>query len=305
MNRKLITALVALVLLVATLALAACGPATGGAIQATAAPSAEEVTSASFNAEKPTVIVDTFNGNVDVTVGGGTAVKIDVTKRGSGDTPDKAKADLTNIQVAMNQNGNTIHVTAKRTDRVTDAGASGAAVKISVPSGSILDLQTSNGKVTVSGDAADVSVKNTNGPIEVRGATGALDVQATNANVTTSGGSGKLRLATSNGTIDATTTAGGLLDISNANGAVRFSGPLLPKGKNSLRTTNAVVAVTLPAASSFILNAVTTNGKITSDFVVKGTNKNDQQLKGTVGENPLATLNLTNSNGTIELHKGG
>jgi ABC-type glycerol-3-phosphate transport system substrate-binding protein len=69
--------------LAVVLALAACGPTTGvsqGVNRATA----EEVVSGSFNADKPTIIVETFNGNIDVTVGAGTVVKVDVTRRGGG-----------------------------------------------------------------------------------------------------------------------------------------------------------------------------------------------------------------------------
>jgi len=299
MNRKLISVVL---LLVAALILAACGPTTGASLGVNRA-TAEEVVSASFNAEKPTIIVETFNGNVDVTVGGGTTVKVDVTKRGGGDTPDEAKSDLKNIQVAMNQEGSTVRVTAQRSDRPA-ADNSGASAKLVVPPGSILQVRTSNGKVTTSGDTAAVTVQSSNGAIDVRGANGALDLKTSNGNITVSGGSETLTLESSNGAIDATTTKEVQITATSSNGGLRFSGPLTAKGKNVLRTDNALIAVRLPAASSFTLAAGTSNGKIVSDFVVKGDNPSDTELKGTVGGDPQTSLNLQTSNANIEIRKG-
>ncbi len=301
MNRKLI---IVLLLLVAALALASCSQNTSvsqGVNRATA----DEVVSGSFNADKPTIVVSTFNGNVDISVSGGTAIKVDVTKRGSGNTPDDAKSDLTNIQVNMNQQGNTVNVTAQRSDKRTDVGNSGASAKLTVPPGSTIQIQTSNGKVTVSGEVAAVTVQSSNGAIDVRGATGALNLKTSNGNITSNGGSDKITLETSNGAIDATTTKAVQISETSSNGALRFNGPLADQSKNVLHTDNAAVVVTLPAASSFTLDASTSNGKVTSDFPVKGDNPNDNQLKGAVGASPQTTLSLQTSNANIEIHKGG
>jgi DUF4097 and DUF4098 domain-containing protein YvlB len=300
MNRKLISVVL---LLAAALALTACGPTTGVSVGVNRA-TAEEVVSASFTAEKPTIVVETFNGNIDVAVSAGSAVKIDVTKRGSGDTADEAKADLKNIQVTMNQEGSTVRVTAQRSDKRTGADNSGASAKLTVPPGSILQLRTSNGKVTTSGETADVSVQNSNGTVDVRGAAGALDLKTSNGNITVNGGSETIALETSNGTIEASTTKDVQITATSSNGSLKFSGPLAAKSKNVLRTDNATIVVTLPAAASFTLDASTSNGKIASDFVVKGDNPRDTELKGTVGGDPQASLKLQTSNANIEIRKG-
>lgn len=300
MNRKLISVVL---LLAVGLALAACAPTAGvstGVDRATA----EEVVSASFTAEKPTIIVETFNGNIDVTVSAGTAVKIDVTKRGSGDTADEAKADLKNIQVTMNQEGSTVRVTAQRSDKRTTADNSGASAKLTVPAGSILQLRTSNGRVSSSGEAAAVTVQSSNGAIDVRGATGPLDLKTSNGNITVNGGSETIALETSNGAIEVTATKETQITATSSNGGLRFNGPLAANSKNVLRTANGKVVVTLPAATGFTLDASTSNGKITSDFVVKGDNPRDTELKGTVGGASPVSLTLQSSNADIEIHKG-
>ncbi|CAG0936152.1 hypothetical protein TFLX_05018 [Thermoflexales bacterium] len=300
MNRKLI---IALLLLVATFVLAACGSPAGAKVGATR-PTTEEVVSASFNAEKPTIIVETFNGNVEVTVSSGTAVKVDVTKRGSGETAEEAKSDLKNIQVNMNQEGSTVRVTAQRSDQRKDVDNSGASAKVVVPPGSILQIRTSNGKVTAAGEADAVTIQSSNGAIEVRGATGLLDLKTSNGNITVNGGSEKIALETSNGAVEVTTTKEVQITATSSNGALRFSGPLADQSKNVLRTDNALIVVTLPEEASFALDAGTSNGKIISDLTVKGDNPRETELKGTVGANSQTTLNLQTSNANIELHKG-
>jgi DUF4097 and DUF4098 domain-containing protein YvlB len=302
MNRRLIVSVV-LLFVVASL-LAACGSTTSGAVPNASRPTASEVVSGSFNAEKPTIIVETFNGDVDVTVGSGTTVKVDVTKRGSGDTAEAAKADLKNIQVTMNQTGSTVHVTAQRSDKRTDVGNSGAAAKLTVPAGSILQINTSNGKVSSSGEVDAATVQDSNGVIDVRGATGVLDLKTSNGNITINGGSETIDLETSNGAIEVTTTKEVQITAASSNGSLRFSGPLAAKSKNVLRTDNGAIVVTLPAASSFTVDAATNNGKITSDFAVKGDNPSDTALKGTVGGDPQPSLKLQTSNANIEIHKG-
>jgi DUF4097 and DUF4098 domain-containing protein YvlB len=288
--------------LLVVLSLAACG--SGGVSTGVNRATAEEVVSASFNSDKPTIILETFNGSVDVAVNSGTTVKVDVTKRGSGSTPDEAKADLKNIQVTMNQEGSTVRVTAQRSDKRVDTGNSGASAKLIVPPGSILELRTSNGKVTSVGAVAAVTVQSSNGVIDVRGAAGPLDLKTSNGNIAVNGGSGTIDLETSNGTIEATTTLETQITAKSSNGSVRFNGPLAAKSKNDLRTDNGAIAVTLPAAASFTLDAATSNGKITSDFPVKSDNPRDTELKGTVGNNPQASLKLQTSNANIEVHKG-
>jgi DUF4097 and DUF4098 domain-containing protein YvlB len=299
MSRKMT---VVVLVIIAALILSACG-SSGAGLGANRA-TAEEIVSASFNVDQPQIVVQTFNGDINVSTTGGTAVKVDVTKRGSGDTVDNAKNDLKNIQVSTDQQGNVIHVIAQRTDKATNGGNSGAAVTIAVPVGAKLDLKTSNGEVHVSGAVADVSVQTSNGAIDVRGATGPIDLSTSNGSITLNGGSGTLKLDTSNGAIDASTTSAVQVAATSANGALRFAGALSPKSTNTLRSSNALVDVTLPADASFTVSAATSNGKVTSDFPIKGDNQTDQQVKGTVGEDPQTTLTLETSNGDIKLHKG-
>ena len=254
----------------------------------------------------PNIVVEMFNGGIDVATGSSTApgtVTISVTKRGGGNTQADAQNDLKNVEVTMTQEGNTIRVVAQRTDRRVDIGNSGASAKLTVPKGSTFDLRTSNGGITTAGPAGDVKAESSNGGINVRGALGQLDLTTSNAGIGVDGGSGTLRLETSNGGIDATTSEPVTVNARSSNGSVHFTGPL-SAGHSELDTSNAGIVVTLPAQAGFSVNADTSNGRVTSDFPVSGGSRSDTQLRGTVGSESATVLGLHTSNGNIDIRQG-
>ena len=131
---------------------------------------AEEVVSKSFEVSgTPRVVVETFNGNIEVTTGAGNTVKADVTKRGAGSTQSAAQDDLKNIEVIMTQDGNTVRIIARRTNQPFNTGNSGAPANVQVPAGAILELRTSNGHLGVNGATGDVTARTSNGRIDVDG----------------------------------------------------------------------------------------------------------------------------------------
>jgi len=145
---------------------------------------AEETVTQSFTADgSPRIVVEMFNGSVDVVTGSDTTLKVDVIKRGGGISQQDAADDLKNVEVTMMQDGDTIRVVAKRTDQRIDIGNSGASDKLRVPNGAILDLHSSNGSLTSSGPVGDVKAQTSNGPIDVRGSSGQLDLNTSNGNI--------------------------------------------------------------------------------------------------------------------------
>ncbi len=263
---------------------------------------ADETVSQSFTAATtPHVVVEVFNGGIDVTTGSDPqAVRIDVTKRGGGNSQPDAQDDLKNVEVTMTQSGDTIRVVARRTDRQVDIGNSGASAKLRVPNGTILDLRASNGPVTISGPVGDATAQTSNGPIAARGSLGQLNLTTSNGPVTIDGGSGALSVETSNGPITMNADKA-TVSAHTSNGPITFTGSLT--GRNDLRTSNGSVSVTLPADATFAVNASTSNNKITSDFPVTSSDRGDTFLRGTVGNDPGTTLELQTSNSPIELRQ--
>jgi hypothetical protein len=286
------------VLMIAVLALSACG-----AYISINPFTAEETVTQSFTADvTPRIVVEMFNGSVDVVTGNDDTVKIDVIKRGGGVSQADAEDDLKNVEVTMTQDGDTIRVTAKRTDQRVDFGNSGASAQLRVPAGAILDLRSSNGPITTSGPVGDVSAQTSNGSIDVRGSLGQLDLNTGNGPITINGGSGLLDVETSNGRIDI--TADNVVVIGRtSNGPLRFTGSLA-QGRSEMRTSNGSIVVTLPADAQFVIDADTSNAKISSDFAVTAQDFSDTRLRGTVGNDPGTTLELQTSNGPIEIRQG-
>jgi DUF4097 and DUF4098 domain-containing protein YvlB len=246
---------------------------------------ADETVQKSFEVgASPRVVVETFNGKVQVTTDAAPTVSVSVTKRGSGNTQAAAQDDLKNIEVTMTQDGGAVRVVARRINRASNWGNSGASATLKVPSGAVLELRSSNGTVTVLGQTGDVTINTSNGKISVDGSRG------------------QLKLDTSNGSIEASADQA-VVNARTSNGAITFKGALA-QGNHTLRTSNGKITLTLPASASFKLDAETSNGKVSSDFAVTRTGgSRDSELRGTVGDNPATSIELRTSNGGIELRK--
>jgi len=246
---------------------------------------AEEIVAQSFDVSAlPRVIVETFNGHIEVTAGAEASVLAEVTKRGAGFSLADAEDDLKNVEVTMTQEGDTVRIVARRTDGPVLMGNSGASIELTVPAGASLDLRTSNGHIRTDGVTGDISMDTSNG---------ALDV---------SGGGGRLDLATSNGRVDVE-ARDAVVDAQTSNGAIDFRGSLAA-GRHSFRTSNGRIAITLPAGARFRIDASTSNGDVSADFPVSGAGSSrDDELHGTVGENPDVSINAETSNGNIDIRQ--
>src|SRR5205823_11578106 len=75
--------------------------------------SAEETESKTFNTKgSPRILVETFNGAIEVSIGSEDSVKANVTKRATGSSQDAADDDLDSIDVVMKQEADTIQIKA-------------------------------------------------------------------------------------------------------------------------------------------------------------------------------------------------
>lgn len=264
--------------LILLLGLTGCSMVNFGISKAT-----EAVTDSFTTGSQPTIVVDTFNGRINVRAGADGQVAVTVTKTGSGNSQRAAEADLENVEVRMTQDGNTIRVTAERTDR-NPISNSGAEVDLTVPVSAILDLKTSNGKITSTGIQGDLVLATSNGEINVMG------------------GQGSHNLSTSNGAIQIEAQSA-QVNARTSNGSISFAGELID-GDHRFETSNGSVDISLPGDSQFELDAHTSNGRVTSDFaVLSNRSSDDNELIGTVGDNPAVFIRVQSSNGSIRLVK--
>jgi hypothetical protein len=223
---------------------------------------AEKAEQRSFSVSgQPSLIADTFNGPITAKAASEGKVEAVVTKIGSGATMEAAQADLENVIVNYSQDGDTIRIVAKRTGpRVF--GSSGASIELKVPSSTLLSLTTSNGAISATGIAREVTARSSNGEIDVTGAKGKLDLRTTN---------GAIKIAADEATVAAETT----------NGDVGFVGSLA-KGSHKLETNNGSIDLKLPTTAHFEFAASTSNGSVKNSF------SGLQPKSGKVGTNRLA-----------------
>ena len=254
---------------------------TGCIVNVGLAEATETVNNTFTTGSQPTIIVETFNGRINIQTGTDGQVAVSVLKKGSGNNQAAAEDDLKNIDVSMTQDGDTIRIIARRTNQGL-VNNSGAQVDLTVPEAAVLDLTTSNGRITSTGVRGDLRLSTSNGEIDVQG------------------GQGVQNLSTSNGRIQVEAQSA-QVNARTSNGQISFSGSLAD-GDHSFETSNGQIEISLPASSQFSLDASTSNGRISMEFPIttSGTTT-DNQLRGTVGDNPGVSIRVETSNGAIKI----
>ncbi len=242
------------------------------------------------------LVVQTFNGAINVTAGPDATASVTVTSRGTGNSQAEADSDLAKVAVSINQSGDTITVTAKRTDQ-PNATNSGADVTVSLPRASSLQLTTSNGRVEAVNVTGSITVRTSNGDVTTRQGSG-IDVQTSNGAVTAANPTGSLSLQTSNGSVDVLGATDVTATVQTSNGHIAFNGSLAA-AQQTFGTSNAGLTLQLPSAASFSIDAHTSNGTVRTDFPLTTTKDG---LSGQVGTGG-ATIHASTSNGDLSVTK--
>ena len=111
----------------------------------------------------------------------------------------------------------------------------------------------------------------------------------------------QMELETSNGRITLSDIDGSV-SAKTSNGSITFAGSLEPESRNSLRTSNGDVDLTLVNTSGIKLDAETGNGKISSELPITITGRsNDGQLTGDIDDGS-SSLKIRTSNGDITIN---
>jgi RNA polymerase sigma factor (sigma-70 family) len=248
---------------------------------------AKAVTTKSFKTgASPRVIVETFNGHIEVHGGADRKVDATVTRRCDARTQAEADKGLDNIDVTMTQEGDAIRIKARlKAETHREDESWGAPAELRLPTDAVVQLETNNGHVKIDGARSSVRAKTTNGSVVV------------------SNGAGRMDLHTVNGAIDVKADKA-TVAAQTQNGSVRFAGTLAD-GAHTLHTTNGSVHVALPADTPFSVEAETHLGHIHNDFSSEHGTKVGlgAHWHGDVGPNPRINLKLDTTNGAISITK--
>ncbi|MBI3840258.1 MAG: DUF4097 family beta strand repeat protein [Planctomycetia bacterium] len=232
--------------------------------------------------DAPQIVVETFNGSIDVSPSEIDEVVVELTKRASGFDQSIAEDALDGIHVSMIQTGDTIHITARRAGWSNATG--GAAVVIAAPAKAQLQLKSSNGRITCEGLQGGIKATTSNGKLEIIDARGRVDVASSN---------GSIEIEAANAAVTAHTS----------NGRIEFRGSLA-EGEHQFKTSNGSIDLTLPPDSQFALTGSTSNSRIDCDFPIVTEGKRHRgRLQRKVGHDPVRVISATTSNGHIAIRK--
>jgi hypothetical protein len=270
----------ALTLLAALLALACTGCTTQSAVST-------ETDSFSVG-ESVTLKVDTLGGRIEVSAGSDNVVMVRAELR-----------DIRRIDYEAIQSGDEIIVTADQTGSWWfPAGNTAADVYVTVPAGTDLRLDTSNGDILVQGTTRGGILNTSNGAIYLEEVRGDFEVTTSNGAIEVNGIVGAASAKTSNGAVTVQ-DARGEFNLRTSNGAVTFSGELTPGGGNRLVTSNGRIEVELTGTLSVKIDASTSNGQIEHpDVAILATETDSDRLVGTIGAGE-ADLYIETSNGDV------
>lgn len=176
-------------------------------------------------------------------------------------------------------------------EKPTESCEAAGDVDLMVPHGASVYVQTGEGSINVT-EVASTYARSQIGDIEVVKATRSVEAVSFSGDVSLRDSEGRISLRSVGGVVDATnvgpseasdcfeaTTISGEVELDQVshtqmtvrtgNGNVHFAGPLAHGGNYSFNTTSGDVTLSLPADSSFRLNAkVAADKEVTSDFAL-------------------------------------
>ena len=136
--------------------------------------------------------------------------------------------------------------------------------------------------------------------VHLTGIQGIIDLETSNGPVTLDDVSGNLFLKTANGSVDIRNFVG-QVQAQTSNGNLHFAGRLLAGSNNSLRASNGKVEVTLADTPGVDVDASVSNGRIHSELPFAAIEEDkDNRLVGTIGTGG-SSLEIKTSNGSITI----
>jgi DUF4097 and DUF4098 domain-containing protein YvlB len=234
------------------------------------------------------VVVNSVNGNIEVSAGLGNEVLVQATLR-----------DAPRVKYELSQMGNTVTVDVQTSKQWWVFGSAGVDVSITAPPETDVVLDTSNGFIELHGLEGSGSLNSSNGKIVLDNIRGNFDGRTSNGRIEVNALEGSVILKTSNSKIDVRGVQGEF-DIESSNGSIFYSGNMTAGGSNRLVTSNGDVVVELQGQPSVVLDAETSNGEVTSELPILATVTRKERLVGKIGEGE-ADLYIRTSNGDITI----
>lgn len=246
------------------------------------------------------VVVQSADSTTMSIVPGDTAnVTVKATLRSRADTLEKAQERVNAIVVEMVQTGDNLLLRYNSADQSLDVRKySGVSFEVTVPAQADVEVDTSNGAITIRGIEGQFNLDTSNGAIDMDDLVGVVHADTSNGRIDVDGFRGTLDLETSNGAIDVEDVEASI-DARTSNGRINFAGVLMGDN-NDLRTSNGAIEVKVPVDASITFDASTSIGSISTSLSLVGDTEG-RSWNAALNPPTTQTLELRTSNGTIRI----
>jgi len=289
------------------------------------------------------LVIDADRGAIEIATGSDDAVQVEVLRKVTRGSANKARQILAAHKVTFDQDGSTVRIRARLEDGIKSWRGWGSGLQVryvvTVPSRFDLELKTAGGSITVPDLAGTVVAGTSGGSIKLGAITGPATCRTSGGNISVSAGTDTIdartsggnvevgmaqqsaRLGTSGGSIRVgeargplhVETSGGNIRIQQALASVEAStsggsiqaGLTAPLGGDCrLSTSGGDVKLTLPQGINAELDARTSGGSVSSELPVT--------VQGEVKHSALQVrlgdggplIRLRTSGGSIHVVKG-
>jgi hypothetical protein len=211
--------------------------------------------------------------------------------------------ELGNIAGALTAETSNGKITLRSAHGTVELRSSFGAIEASDISKGIRAV-TGNGSITLTDIGGDTFAKTSFGSVSADRISGNLTVENSNGSVTARNVKGDAQVSTSFAgvTLDG---IGGKITVNNQNGGIEVSAVRPASGCRdiSLKTSFSSIRVRIPEGLGYNVNARTSFGRISTDIPISATGSvGTDSLNGTIGSGGCQ-LQLTDSNGSIEIAK--
>lgn len=235
------------------------------------------------------VEVSSFCGDIVITKSELPEITIVARMKAYGTSQKEAEGVLDSLIPTIESNDKFTQIVAEQTESSMFLSNS-VDFEVRVPVGCNLRLSTSNGRIVSEDSQASVTAHTSNGDVSISHARGNFELNSSN---------GEIEVMQCDGNLQARTS----------NGRIAITGCNL-QGDCKAITTNGEIEATLPASTSVMIKAATTNGAV--QFPVsnlKTTQKSESKIEGvwgvgSEGRSSLdVSLTLESSNGDIVIQE--
>jgi DUF4097 and DUF4098 domain-containing protein YvlB len=275
-----------------------------------------------------------LSGDVRVTGGTGTEIKIDATKRVRHRDPEQAKRLLEALRVDVNNFNGRVEVRTIYPRRGAFGNNISASVDyvIAVPVGATVSLKSISGDISVTNVKGEVRAETVSGDVNVSASPNVAIAKTISGDVTAQNISTQttLHLSTVSGTVlgtglrlralEAGSVSGNVrlvgsevdrLEAKSVSGNIEFDAPLAKGGRYEFTSHSGNVRVVLSGSTGFELDADTFSGSVRSDLPVtlRAVGRTEQNrrgsnraIRGTFGD-ASAFLSIRSHSGSVIITK--